>query len=101
MLAPSIMISKMSEYPGNCYVRCIVDTKPIKRLHIEPEQAIRLRINLLGGFQVWIDSRLIPYVAWKRRKVQALVKLLALTSRHCMHREQLMEILWPEADMES
>jgi DNA-binding SARP family transcriptional activator len=78
-----------------------VDTKPFKRLPIEPEEAIRLRINLLGGFQVWIDSRLIPYVAWKRRNVQALVKLLALTSRHCMHREQLMEILWPEAEMEA
>ncbi|MEO7838961.1 MAG: BTAD domain-containing putative transcriptional regulator [Anaerolineales bacterium] len=60
-----------------------------------------LRINLLGGFRVWVDSRLIPDDAWKRRKVQTLVKLLALTSRHCLHREQLMDLLWPEAEIEA
>jgi DNA-binding SARP family transcriptional activator len=64
-------------------------------------ETILLRINLLGGFRVWIGSQSIPDQTWKRRKVQALVKLLALTSRHCLHREQLMELLWPEAEMES
>ena len=65
------------------------------------EETIILRITLLGGFRVWVHSRLIPDETWKRRKVQALVKLLALTSRHCLHREQLMELLWPDAEMES
>lgn len=73
----------------------------IKTFHIHSEVAVMLRITLLGGFRVWVGSQLIPNQAWKRRKVQALVKLLALTPRHCMHREQLMEILWPGAEMES
>jgi DNA-binding SARP family transcriptional activator len=81
-------------------VRRIVTNKPIKNLPIQLEEIIQLRINLLGGFRVWVGSRPIPDEAWKRRKVQALIKLLALTSKHCMHREQLMELLWPGAEIE-
>jgi len=73
----------------------------LKRLQFAIGEKSRLRIALLGGFRVWVDSQLIPDESWKRRKVQALVKLLALTSRHCMHREQLMALLWPEAEIES
>jgi DNA-binding SARP family transcriptional activator len=75
--------------------------RAIKTLQIPSEETILLRITLLGGFRLWVRSQLIPVEAWKRRKVQALVKLLALTARHCLHREQLMELLWPEAEMES
>ena len=73
----------------------------LKRLQTQMGEKSRLRIALLGGFRVWVDSHLIPVGAWKRRKVQALVKLLALTSKHCMHREQIMALLWPEAEVES
>jgi DNA-binding SARP family transcriptional activator len=72
-----------------------------KRFQTQLEETIRLRIALLGGFRVWVGTHLVPAEAWKRRKVKALVKLLALTSRHCLHREQLMELLWPDAGMES
>ena len=72
-----------------------------ERFHIQLEETIRLQIALLGGFRVWVDAHLIPTQAWKRRKVQALIKLLALSSKHCLHREQLMELLWPEAEIMS
>jgi DNA-binding SARP family transcriptional activator len=65
------------------------------------EESIVLRIALLGSFRFWVGPHLIPEEAWKRRKVQGLIKLLALNSRHCMHREQLMELLWPEAEIEA
>ena len=78
-----------------------MDTYAIKQLQIHLEETIRLRITLLGGFRVWVDSNLIAAEAWKRRKVQGLIKLLALASRHCLHREQLMELLWPDAEMEA
>jgi DNA-binding SARP family transcriptional activator len=65
------------------------------------EEIVPLRIALLGGFRVWVSSHLIPDEVWKRRKVQALVKLLALASRHCLHREHLMNLLWPDTDIEA
>jgi len=58
--------------------------------------AADVRIWLLGGFRVGVDSRPVADEAWRRNKAKALVKLLALAPRHHLHREQLMETLWPE-----
>src|SRR5215204_2890781 len=55
-----------------------------------------VRIRLLGGFSVSVGSRTIEGSAWRLRKAASLVKLLALSSGHRMHREQVMDILWPE-----
>src|SRR5215472_5337563 len=55
-----------------------------------------IRIGLLGGFRVEVDGRSIPEEAWRQRKPAALVKLLALAPRHRLHREQVMDVLWPE-----
>jgi predicted ATPase/DNA-binding SARP family transcriptional activator len=57
-----------------------------------------LRVWLLGGFHVRVGSREIDSAAWRLRKARSLVKLLALTPGHRVHREQVMEILWPHLD---
>jgi DNA-binding SARP family transcriptional activator len=56
-----------------------------------------VRVRLLGGFQVSVGSRIIDERAWRLRKAAALVKLLALAPAHGLHREQVMEILWPDS----
>jgi DNA-binding SARP family transcriptional activator len=55
-----------------------------------------IRIGLFGGFRVEVDGRSIPEEAWRQRKPAAFVKLLALAPRHKLHREQVMDALWPE-----
>src|SRR5215210_2419704 len=55
-----------------------------------------LRVWLLGGFRVGVGSRTITPDAWRLRKAAALVKLLALSPNHRLHREQAMDILWPD-----
>lgn len=57
-----------------------------------------VRVTLLGGFDVAIDDRPLPAGAWSRRHAAHLVKLLALAPRHRMHREQVIDTLWPEVD---
>jgi len=54
------------------------------------------RIGLLGGFRVDVDGRPVPPEAWRRRRAAELVKLLALTPRHRLHRDELVEALWPD-----
>lgn len=54
-----------------------------------------LRITLLGAFSVRAAGREVSPADWKRRSAVALVKILALTPGHRLHREQLMELLWP------
>jgi Bacterial Ig-like domain len=51
---------------------------------------------LLGGFHVSVGSRKIGEDEWRLRKAVSLFKLLALSPGHRMHREVLMDRLWPE-----
>jgi predicted ATPase/DNA-binding SARP family transcriptional activator len=57
-----------------------------------------VRIRLLGGFRVSVGERSIGEEEWRLRKAASLVKLLALEGGHRMHRERLMDLLWPELD---
>ena len=58
--------------------------------------AADVRVWLLGEFRATVDARAVPDEAWRRNKAKAVVKLLALAPRHRLHREQLMDALWPE-----
>ncbi|HEX7104067.1 MAG TPA: AAA family ATPase [Nitrolancea sp.] len=61
----------------------------------------RLSIRLLGSFQVSVADRLVEPHAWRLRKATHLVKILALTPGHRLHRDQLIDALWPEIDPDS
>jgi len=55
-----------------------------------------MQITLLGGFEVVVDGRRVPPADWRRRQAAALVKLLALAPRRTLHREQVIDALWPD-----
>ena len=61
----------------------------------EPPQRDILRVGMLGGFRVAVGDREVPPDAWKLKKAAVVVKLLALEPGHTLHREQVMEALWP------
>ena len=60
-----------------------------------------LRIYLLGGFRLSIGERTIPPEQFRLRKARSLIKLLALAPQHRLHRDQLIELLWPDSDPET
>ena len=60
------------------------------------KEARAVSVKLLGGFQVSVGTRTIEEDAWRLRKAASLVKLLALARGHRMHREQAMDLLWPD-----
>ena len=57
-----------------------------------------LRLELLGGFRVTLGDQVIEEPAWRLRKARSLVKLLALAPEHVLHRDQLLDVLWPNLD---
>ena len=57
-------------------------------------------INLLGPFRVQVDERPVPEEVWTRRDAASLVRLLALRRDHRLHREQVMDALWPDLDVD-
>lgn len=56
----------------------------------------RVRIRMLGGFDVHVDGVTVPAGAWRLSKARSLLKLLALAEGHSMHRDALVDALWPE-----
>jgi DNA-binding SARP family transcriptional activator len=60
-----------------------------------------LNVALLGGFRVERAGARRPVSGWQRRSAKTLTKLLATYPHHALHREQIMEILWPGADPDS
>ena len=46
---------------------------------------------MLGRFEVFVDSRLVPAEAWVQRRATDLVKLLALAPGHRMSRDEVLE----------
>jgi DNA-binding SARP family transcriptional activator len=64
------------------------------------DPAVRVGITLLGGFVVSLDGDVVPSDRWHRRQAAALVKVLALAPRGRLHRDRLVDVLWPEITLE-
>jgi predicted ATPase/DNA-binding SARP family transcriptional activator len=71
---------------------------------LEPEPAASvapgLRVRTLGSFAVWRGLHPLPTGRWSHGKTGALFKLLLGAAGHRLSREQLIDLLWPEADIE-
>ncbi|WP_112271937.1 BTAD domain-containing putative transcriptional regulator [Lentzea terrae] len=59
------------------------------------------QVRVLGGFSVIVDGRPVPTHAWRSRRAADVVKLLAIETGHRLHREQVMELLWPDLPAEA
>ncbi len=61
----------------------------------------KLELRCLGSFSVRRDGELLGPEAFTRRKALGLLKILALHGGRRIHRERLMEWLWPDSAPES
>src|SRR5689334_4137225 len=55
-----------------------------------------IRVTLLGGFAVSAAGVPVAEAAWKRRHAAAVVKVLALAPGRRLHREQVIDLVWPD-----
>ena len=53
-------------------------------------------IALLGRFTVTVDGVPVADASWTRRHAAALVKVLAMAPGRRLHREQIIDLLWPD-----
>jgi DNA-binding SARP family transcriptional activator/pimeloyl-ACP methyl ester carboxylesterase len=60
-----------------------------------------VQIRLLGGFDVVVDGQRIDPALWTRRHAASLVKLLALAPGCRLHREQVIDALWRDDDLDA
>src|SRR5690348_2327982 len=62
---------------------------------------MRVQVRLLGRFEAVVDGRLVPARSWQRQSASRLVKLLALQPARRLHREQVIDALWPDVDLDT
>ncbi|WP_326816523.1 AAA family ATPase [Streptomyces sp. NBC_01762] len=67
----------------------------------ELPRAPRLTLHLLGGFAAVRDDGVEIPRRWRRSTAQTLVKLLAVAPELRRHREEVMDLLWPDAPMDA
>ena len=60
--------------------------------------AVGATIGLIGEFRITVGGRKVAPTAWRRRDAATLVKILALAPGRQLHREQVMDALWPDLD---
>lgn len=61
----------------------------------------RVEVRLLGSFSVSVAGEVVAADAWRLAKAKDVVKLLALAEHHRLHRDQLIDVLWPDRDPRS
>lgn len=59
-----------------------------------------IHITLLGRFEVTVDAVRVAESSWTRRHAAALVKVLAIAPGKRLHREQVVDLVWPDDTME-
>ncbi|WP_425832131.1 ATP-binding protein [Streptomyces fractus] len=73
-----------------------------RRTEVAPDSGPPLlRLHLFNGFRATRDGGPEPAERWSRPSARTLVKLLAVVPGHRLHREQAMDICWPDADPSS
>jgi DNA-binding SARP family transcriptional activator len=65
------------------------------------ESTAEARIYLLGRFAVEVSGRAIPAASWRKRRPIELLTAVALAPGRVLHREELIDRLWPDKDLDA
>src|SRR3712207_2270139 len=60
-----------------------------------------IRAFLLGHTRIFVGDRPIPDDAWPRRSFRSLLLLLLIAPANRLHRDQVIDQLWPDASAKS
>jgi DNA-binding SARP family transcriptional activator len=59
-----------------------------------------IHVTLLGRFEVTVGAVPVAASSWTRRHAAALVKVLAMAPGRRLHREQVIDLVWPDDTIE-
>jgi len=60
-----------------------------------------IRAHLFGAFRLQVGGVIVPDRAWPRRSARTLLLLLLVTSSRRLPRDQVLDLLWPDAPSRS
>lgn len=75
----------------------VVFLRPLDRGRSEGDAAhARLEVRTLGRFALFAGGRALPHARWPRKQALTLLKYLVTLRGRPVHRERLIECLWPD-----
>ncbi len=84
--------------PGKTSILCC---RHLGELIVERyDLGVQVQVRLLGGFAVLVDGTPTPASRWQRRHAALLVKLLALSPDGRLHRDRVVDALWPDLTLD-
>jgi DNA-binding SARP family transcriptional activator len=63
-----------------------------------PDLGAGVTLRVLGGFSVSVGGEHVAESAFSRKKARALLKLLAIQPAYRLHRDQAIDVLWPDLE---
>lgn len=60
-----------------------------------------ISVRLLGPFTVSVEGHLMSAATWRLRHPRQLFQMLCLRGGHRMHRDEIVECLWPQSDAQA
>lgn len=91
-LAPLLLAARQGEH--SAYARGLLAQLGLGDLQFHP--GYQLRIRTLGAFRLWRGQTEVEASEWRRKKARQLFQLLMTRRPQKLHRDQIVEILWPE-----
>lgn len=96
-----------SKIPARALIRRLESLKPLLQAGIlternnlvsRPDPKAPLSIRCLGSFEISRNGITLPLSAFARRRALLLLKILLLRAPQPVHRDVLIDCLWPESD---
>ena len=94
-----VMPGPMQETPSGAVV-AVVFLHEIEEKHVHAQQSGLLQVFTLGKFGLTANGHGIALEKWKRRQAETLLKLLVTHLDRPVHRERILDCLWPDVDEE-
>ncbi len=85
------------EKSGNNVTRNLVLLRPLKQTALNVSPAPMLRVFALGQFGLVVGDQSVGIARWARKQALTLLRHLVTARGHPVHRERLIESLWPDA----
>ncbi len=96
----SLVLPKETRSEGDNTTAIIFLRKAYSELSgVEPER--RMQVFTLGRFALAYNGKGLNVEGWKRKKAAVVLKILISNLGLPVHREQLIDWIWPEVDSES
>lgn len=87
----------VDEKPQNDGVKGLVLLRPLERTLLNVSPTPMLRVFTLGQFGLVVGDQSVAVARWARKQALTLLRYLVTARGHAVHRERLIEFLWPDA----